>query len=79
MKESGVTDGSNHYCYATCDYVSFSKKVMAMKKMCDLGSLEDIFKMINTTLTDADYDKAQDLLQESCYCYVAKWIEKVYK
>ena len=46
---------------------------------CELQELEDIFKTINITLTGDDYDKAQDLLQESCPCYVAKWIEKTYK
>jgi hypothetical protein len=47
--------------------------------ICELGGLEDIFKTINITLTGDDYDKAQDLLQDSCPCYVAKWIEKTYK
>jgi hypothetical protein len=47
--------------------------------ICELGSLEDIFNIIQITLTSDDYDRAQDLLQDSCPCYVAKWIEKTYK
>ena len=46
---------------------------------CELEDLEDLMERAGLLLTGDDYDKAQDLLQESCPCYVAKWIEKTYR
>jgi hypothetical protein len=47
--------------------------------MCELIDLEEIFKSINITLQGDDYDKAQDLLQDSCSCRVTEWIVRNYK
>ena len=60
-------------------YILIMRRNKMTHTICDLGSLEDIFKTINITLRGDDYDKAQDLLQESCPCYVAEWIERTHK
>lgn len=41
MKESGVTDGSNNYRYASCDYVSTCEVVGQMSKSKQKGTLAE--------------------------------------
>jgi hypothetical protein len=41
MKEFGVTDGSNHYWYASCNYVSTCKAVSKMSKSKQKGTLAE--------------------------------------
>jgi hypothetical protein len=43
--------------------------------ICDYGSLEDIFKHIGIDLTGGAYDRAADLLEDTCPCRVALWIK----
>jgi hypothetical protein len=50
---------------------------MKSTMVCE-GDLETIFKTIGITLTGDDYDKAQDLLQETCVCNVTDWIVRNY-
>ena len=43
--------------------------------ICEYGSLEAIFNHIQIDLTGGAYDRAQDLLENTCPCRVALWIK----